>query len=149
MPSELRIKDPKKVATGKRSKSKGKRRELEWAHFLQDSGLTSAKRTSQFCGRMGDSDVVAEELSIFHQEVKGAEQLNLWEALTQAKEDATKTGNIPIVAHRKNRTGWMVTMTAEEWLKLALYYRRGTVSHSTIVVKVPHEDQVRIDSRVD
>ena len=40
--------------------------------------------------------------------------------MDQAVRDSEAAGkkDIPIVAHRKNRTGWLVTMRAEDWFKL-------------------------------
>ena len=38
--------------------------------------------------------------------------------MTQAIADAAKNGNMPIVAHKKSRRDWLVTMLAEDWFKL-------------------------------
>ena len=49
-------------------------------------------------------------------EVKAVEHLNVNEAMAQAVGDAGE--KIPIVAHKRNRGGWLVTMRAGDWFKL-------------------------------
>lgn len=111
--------------SGKKAKSKGGRREREWVNFLKEHGILSARRTAQFNGKAGLSDVVTpKELPSFHHEVKGGQQLNIHEALTQAASDAEKEGLSPIVAHRKNNTDWVVSMKATDWMHLALAYEK-------------------------
>lgn len=52
--------------------------------------------------------------------------LNLDDALAQASRDAGKTtGNIPAVFHRKNGTGWKVTMGANDWFRLYREWEAG------------------------
>lgn len=97
------------------SKQKGKRGELEWSHYLSDHGFP-ARRTQQYAGTDGTSDVTCHALDAYHQEVKRVEHLNLRLAVEQAASDAA--GKVPIVAHRTNRTPWLVTMLAEDWLRL-------------------------------
>ncbi len=95
------------------SKRKGKVGELELVNILKDRGLT-ARRTQQYSGTDGTSDVICEELNDFHIEVKRDERLNVQKALTQAENDSTD--KIPIVAHRKNREKWKVTLYLEDFL---------------------------------
>lgn len=99
---------------GKMSKAKGRRGEIEVAHFLQEHGF-NARRGQQYCGANGDADVVG--LPGIHIEVKRTEAFRMWDALTQAKNDA-KIGEIPAVFHRKNGKKWCVVMDAEDFLKL-------------------------------
>lgn len=99
------------------SRKKGKAGELEWAKLCREHGYGDARRTSQYCGSTGDaSDVVG--LDGIHQEVKRVESLNIHTAMAQAVRDSGGNGKLPIVAHRKNRTEWLVTMRAEDWFKL-------------------------------
>ena len=49
---------------------------------------------------------------------KRVEKLNIHEAVKQAKRDNKNHGDIPIVAHRKNNTKWLITMDADDWFKL-------------------------------
>lgn len=98
------------------SKQKGKRGELEWVNFLKNKGL-DAHRSQQFCGKAGDADVICEELKMFHFEVKHVEKLNLYAAMEQANSDAGEK-KIPVVAHRRNREEWLVTMPADFWVNI-------------------------------
>lgn len=96
------------------SKIKGKCGELEWSNLCKEHGF-AVRRTAQFCGNTGDAaDCVG--LDFIHQEIKRVEALNISKAYKQAKREA-KEGLIPIVAHRKNREDWLVTMSAEHWFK--------------------------------
>ena len=101
------------------SKRKGKAGELEWCKFCREHGFEAVRRTAQFCGNTGEAaDCVG--LCGSHQEVKRVEKLNIHEAMAQAEHDAEaeSKGNMPIVAHRRNNTKWLVTMRAEDWFKL-------------------------------
>ena len=108
------------------SKQKGKRGELEWAAYCRQQGY-DCRRTAQYCGNTGDaSDVVG--LPGIHQEVKRVEHLNIYEAIEQAERDK-KDFEIPIVAHRKNRFPWIVTMKAEDWFKIYREFEAGRDEH--------------------
>lgn len=97
------------------SKAKGKRGELEFAHLCREHGY-DCRRTAQYCGNTGDaSDVVG--LPGVHIEVKRVERLNIEQAMSQAVRDA-KDSECPIVAHRRNDCGWLITMRAEDWFDL-------------------------------
>jgi Holliday junction resolvase len=97
------------------SRNKGKRGELELANKLKEHGFT-ARRTQQFCGKAGDSDVVCTELADYHIECKRVQNLNVDKAIDQATRDCgDKT---PIVCHRKNNRPWLVTLYLEDWLEL-------------------------------
>ena len=101
------------------SKKKGARAERKWAEFCREHGYEKVRRTAQFCGNTGEaSDCVG--LEGIHQECKAVERLNIVEAMNQAVRDSTKEGegNLPIVAHKRNRTPRYVTMLAEDWFKL-------------------------------
>lgn len=52
------------------SKRKGSNGEREAAEYLRGLGFASARRTQQYCGTEGTSDVVADELPHVHIEVK-------------------------------------------------------------------------------
>jgi Holliday junction resolvase len=97
------------------SRQKGARGERMWRDELRAAGFT-ARRGQQFAGGADSPDVVVEELKGLHQEVKFVESLNLIAATEQAKRDG---GGKPwIVAHKKNRTPWLVTMDAELFFRL-------------------------------
>lgn len=102
------------------SRAKGKRNELQLSHLLQEYGYDT-KRGQQFCGINGNADVVG--LPHIHIEAKAVERLNIHDAMAQAVRDSDdgKRG-IPTVFHKKNRTGWLVTMRFEDWMKLYKEY---------------------------
>ena len=101
--------------SGATSKRKGKTGELEFSRLCRDEGFNT-RRTAQYCGKTGEAaDVVG--LPYIHVEVKRVERLQLSDAIAQAVRDC-KDGKIPIVAHRKNNEGWLITMRAEDWFQL-------------------------------
>ena len=104
------------------SRDKGKRGELEWAHYLYEKGYTEAKRTAQRCGKGGTADV--DGVEGLHCEVKRRENGNVEPWLQQAERDASGTGNIPIVAHRRNREEWKVTLRPDDFFEIYEGYRK-------------------------
>jgi len=97
------------------SKQKGKRGELELAHEFEKYGY-DARRGQQFCGLEGNADVVG--LPGLHIECKRDERtqsMALIMAMNQSVKDA-RNGEIPIVAHRKNRGRWMVTLELDAFM---------------------------------
>lgn len=97
------------------SRRKGKRGELEWAAALRDLGFVKARRGQQFNG-LGGEDVV-DGIPGTHCEVKRTEALRLHEAMAQAVRDAGSA--VPYVAHRRNRSEWLVVVRARDLLDLA------------------------------
>ena len=99
------------------SRDKGKRGERMWRDVCRANGFGKVRRTVQYCGNTGDaSDCIG--LPNIHQEVKFVENLNVRKAYEQAMHDAKKSGNLPIVAWKKNNQPWLVTMSADDWFKI-------------------------------
>ena len=98
------------------SRQKGKRGELEFVKFLKDHGCV-ARRTAQYCGNTGEAADVVSDLP-FHVEVKRVERLNINEAMKQAVRDCSNFDKIPVVAHRKSREEWLITMKATDFIDL-------------------------------
>lgn len=96
------------------SKRKGAAGERELSNKLKEYGYNT-RRGQQYCGANGDADVVG--LNGIHIECKRVEKLNIYDAIGQAKADK-KEDEIPAVFHRKDRSGWLVTMTLEDWIEL-------------------------------
>lgn len=103
------------------SKAKGGRGEREWAAYLRSEGFSSARRGTQYKGGFDSPDVVG--LPHIHQEIKRVERLNISEAMRQSERDSEGKA-IPIVAHRKNREDWLVTMKAKDWMRLYKAWER-------------------------
>jgi hypothetical protein len=94
---------------------KGKRGKRAWRDELIAHGY-SARRGQQFSGTPDSPDVVCSDLPGFHFEVKTVEHLRLHEAMAQAVHDAA--GKTPVVAHKRNRGDWLVTMRADDWFAM-------------------------------
>lgn len=97
------------------SRAKGARGERLWRDMLREAGFT-ARRGQQFSGGSDSPDVLCDELKGLHMEVKFVESLNLEKACEQADRDR---GVKPyIVAHKKSRSSWKVTMDAHFFFQL-------------------------------
>lgn len=95
------------------NKRKGKRVELDIVHWLKDRGYF-ARRSVQFCGMAGDSDVITadeqgiDKLNKWHIEVKGTKEaiLNkskLREWVTQAERDCPQHKSPVILTQANNK----------------------------------------------
>lgn len=99
---------------GKAARNKGKRRELELVHILNDAGYPEVRRGYVF---QHEPDIVG--FKGFHVEVKGVESLNVRKALNQSIEDAEKRRDgIPILAWKKSNEPWTVTMRLGDFLEV-------------------------------
>ena len=94
------------------SRQKGARGERELAELLRSYGY-EARRGQQYSGANGDADVTG--VDGFHIECKRVEQLNIYKAMEQSERDA-REGEIPIVCHRKDRKGWLVTIKFDDFM---------------------------------
>lgn len=101
------------------SKQKGKQGELEISKIFRKYGFKEARRSQQFAGINHDADVVG--LPQMHVEVKRVERLNIHDAMEQALRDK-RDEELGMVAHRKNHTEWLVTMTLDEWMEIYKRY---------------------------
>ncbi len=104
------------------SRRKGKVGEREFAALLRTHGF-DARRGQQFSGGADSPDVVSQVLSWVHIEVKRVQDLNLAEACAQAQcdcggEAAAGQKKPWIVAHRRNREPWFITMDSDALYRL-------------------------------
>ena len=97
------------------SRNKGKVGELEWAAKLREFGF-EAERGQQRAGGADSPDVRCSIPGV-HFEVKRVEALNVYKAMEQAVRDCGPD-DMPVVAHRKNRTDWLVTVPAGDFLDM-------------------------------
>ena len=107
------------------SRDKGKRGELEWAHWLTDRGFP-ARRGVQYSGGAGSADV-AHDIPGVHFEVKRVEKGSMYTMyawLAQAERDAGD--NLPVVAHRRSRGNWTIIVPAEALF--AFLVARGAIT---------------------
>ena len=94
------------------SRQKGKRGELELCKALKENFGWDARRSVQYCGDAGDSDLIAVQAPNLFIECKLVQNLNLHKAMDLAVEQAG--GMTPAVFHRKDRTDWLVTVRIED-----------------------------------
>lgn len=102
--------------SGRSSKTKGKRGELEAAAALRKCFGGDIERTQQYCGRSGTGDLTG--MPGVHLEVKRCESGNPYRWLDQAKRDA-EDGQIPVVLHRRSREEWIVVVELGHLKRLA------------------------------
>lgn len=92
------------------SKRKGSAGERELLEILLAAGIRAYRNDQIFKSGEGNPDIAAELAGKqLHIEVKRVERLNILEAVKQALKDAEE-GHIPIVAHRRNREQWLITV---------------------------------------
>ena len=96
------------------SREKGKRGERQWRDELRANGY-HARRGQQYAGNTESPDVICDELSWIHFEVKSVERLNIEDAMEQARRDGV--GKTPLVSHRRSHRRWLVTMDAETFFQ--------------------------------
>ena len=100
---------------GRASQRKGRAGELELAQLLQGCGYDVEPGQAVSYG--ATPDLVG--LSGVHIECKRNERLNVPEAMAQAVRDADRfRDGAPAVFHRRNRSGWLVTMQICDWMEM-------------------------------
>ena len=105
------------VTKRKNSRQKGKRGELDAADALRRLFSWTARRTQQFKGTSDSSDVEVAETPDAFWEVKREERLNVFKAMDTAVAEAGP--KLPVLMHRRNRTGWLVTVRLTDLVRLA------------------------------
>ena len=100
---------------GRSSQRKGADGERELAALLREYGYPVERGGSLSFGEVPDLT----GLPGVHIECKRNERLNVPEAMAQAVRDAEKFGDgAPTVFHRRNRSGWLVTMQICDWMEM-------------------------------
>lgn len=95
---------------------KGKAGERELALELRERGF-AARRAQQYNGTDSSQDLKHDVPGV-HLECKRVERLNVLTAYQQAVRDAKAAALMPVVAHRCNRSPWLVTLSLEDFLSL-------------------------------
>ena len=100
------------------AKQKGTRGEHEIEAILNQYGFRAVRNDQIFKGGKGNPDVSASlPGQAFHIEVKRVEKLNVSAAMAQAVRDAEENA-LPVVAHRRNREPWLITVPLLDLLGL-------------------------------
>lgn len=107
------------------SRQKGASGERELAKLIKAYGF-EGRRGQQYSGANGDADVVG--LDGIHIECKRVERLNISEAMQQSIKDH-REGEVPVVMHRKNREGWLVTMRLDDFMRMYKEVQDGKVAN--------------------
>lgn len=103
------------MSSGRGSQRKGAGGERELCELLQQAGYPVERGGSMTFGSI--ADIVG--LPRVHIECKRVERLNLHDAMNQAIQDSARLRDgWPCVFHRRNRSGWLVTMRLNDWLIL-------------------------------
>lgn len=103
-------------------KKKGSRIELELVHWLKNHGIESARRTQQFSGKEGTSDIVAtDELPNWHIESKGTKSSLLTRStikkwLTQVKTDSKQ--KYSVILNKANSKDLVALIPFSTWKDL-------------------------------
>lgn len=102
--------------SGRRSQAKGRRAEIELAHFLQEHGFIDALPGAPLnYGREPDITGV----NGLHIECKRHEKLEIKKWYQQAQEDAQRMQDgKPVVVYRQNRGQWMIALSLADFLAL-------------------------------
>lgn len=99
------------------SREKGKRGEREAAAEIRRLFGTEARRSVQYCGRNGDSDLTPDAIPGCHVEVKNVAAIGVKRFHDQAASEAPE-GKYPIVVMKGTRTPWYVMLKLEDFAKL-------------------------------
>ena len=100
------------------SRNKGASGEREAASKFRDHGYDT-HRTAQHCGMTGVADI--EGVPYIHLEVKRRENLNLYDAMSQAVRDH-REGELPTVMWRRNNCEWLIVMRFDDWIEMYKAY---------------------------
>lgn len=99
------------------SRAKGQRGERAWCDELRDRGYDARRGFGQHLGGCLEPDVVCPDLDGLHFEVKVGARPNIDAAMVQARRDA-RAGRRPVVASKRDRCGWLVTVDAGTFFDL-------------------------------
>ncbi len=106
--------------SGKPSRDKGSRGELEVCRLIRDALGVDVNRTPNSGGLWIPGDI--QGLPDVHVEVKRQERWNLRDWMRQSEQDCPET-KVPTVWFRSNREPWYVALWATDFLNL---YKRLT-----------------------
>ena len=108
------------------SRAKGKRAELELANAIKELFGWKARRSQQFSGNAGDSDVLIEELPGVFVECKHVQSLSIVPVMRKAVEQCN--GKLPVICHRKNHSEFLLTMRLRDLVAISeLVCRLGCI----------------------
>lgn len=98
------------------SRRKGNEAENEIVTLLHAHGWDRAHRNFD-SGSAGGGDIARGPAGV-HLESKRCERAEIWAWLAQAEKDTADNPDIPVVAFRRNRSGWYACLPLDELLPL-------------------------------
>lgn len=104
------------------SRAKGVRGERMWRDVCRAEGYDAERGCQLYQKGSEIADVIG--LPGIHCEVKFCEKLSLRDWVSQSVNDASSE-ELPIVAHKKSREGFLVTMRASDWFKIYREWEAG------------------------
>ena len=113
---------------GKSSFRKGSAGEREFVAFCKSIGWEARRFGHIQRPERGASefpDVEVKELPEFHFEVKRVEKIKIWDSLIQAAADAFNSKKTPVVAFRRNRSPWYVSIPARDFFQIMEQLRQS------------------------
>ena len=110
------------------SRQKGARGERAFAALLREQEYEAERGCQHSGGR--DSPDVKTNMRAVHWEVKCVEKLNIINAMEQSKRDSGDD-EMALVAHKKNRGEWLVTMRFDDWIKIYKGWERQQNTHES------------------
>lgn len=100
------------------AKQKGNRGERELLAILQEHGLPATRNDQTYVGGLHNPDISCKVDGVpLHIECKRVEKLSLAAAVKQARRDADGLA-LPVIAHRRNREEWLLTIPLKDYLAL-------------------------------
>lgn len=94
------------------SRAKGSRTERELCQALKQIFGWDARRSQQFAGKAETADLVIPQMPGLFVESKAVEKLSVHPVMMRAVQEAGS--KLAVLAHKKNRTGWLLTMRLED-----------------------------------
>lgn len=95
--------------------------ERELVHFLEEHGVSSARRAQQYCGDAGTADIICEELNSFHIESKGTKSATLTKSILLSwykQICADCLDKIPVIFNKPNNGEWVGICRLEDYRKI-------------------------------
>ena len=134
------------------SRNKGKRGERLWASFCREQGY-DVHRTAQYRGNTGAAGDV-EGLPYIHCEVKYVQALNIAKAMDQSVRDSMAgeehddpiLHDIPIVASKRSKEPWLVTMEFLDWVVMS---ETGNFNHKKIYTVGKKQEKFSIRKAIE
>jgi hypothetical protein len=134
--------------SGRSSRDKGKRGELEACEYLAMTLGGRWTRTGSAQRRQDAklADVTCDDWPDLHVEVKrGKRNLNLWAALEQAKRDSAGTGRTPVVLARRDREQWVLFAEADDLMRLQRRRRDAMMQRALMEVRMGRASEAAAD----